>query len=783
MEACVIVSSLFTRDKSPSLMEMNRQVENEQLGIYIVEEDGMSVLVASTTSFMPKESQLGGDEVIQPVAEDANDILRKWKIKVGQEAMAKQMGGVSLKGEEEVLYTRHFQANCSKSRKFDGKCYNCRKMGHIEKECWTKKKHVESNTTTSSSKENSEDGWDAEALFAMEEEELALIKLQNLSEYKGGRVVVTVDNLRLPITHIGHVSYSKLSVMVKKSMLKGLPQLDVRTDAVCAGCQYTKAHQLPYDESKFKAKEPLELVHSDVFGPVKASLRRMLLDVSLWDTTAREREKEVLSDSREFGDKLQQKMGEYTVQLQTSSDESGDQNGDDFEQRVTQNPWETDVYQQPNEEGGSSETEESILQSQLQRSTTIQRTNPKYANATIIEEAAEPETFEEVSQSSEWMVAMKEEIDAFQQNKTWDLVPKTKDVKPISCKWDYMIKRRPDGSIERYKVRLVARGFSQQYGLDYDETFSPVLDVKNAFLHGELDREIYMTQPMGFQSQDHPEYVYSSLFIKANESKLVIVLVFVDDLIITVGVMSRYMQNPKKPYLEAVRRILRYVKNTIDYGLLYMKGEDCKLVGYCDVDYAGNRDTRRSTTVYVFKLGSRTISWCSKRHPTVSLSTTEAEYRASSMTSQESTWLIQLTNNLHQTVDYAVPLYCDNQSAIRLAENPVFHARTKHVKVHYHFFTEKVMQEEIEMKQFKTDDQVADLFTKSLSSCKFKIFRCQLGTVKIVRVGVEGECLKSTPAHYKAQPTQSISSKGNTMEISQFNRVGGVGGDNVSLAI
>ena len=73
------------------------------------------------------------------------------------------------------------------------------------------------------------------------------------------------------------------------------------------------------------------------------------------------------------------------------------------------------------------------------------------------------------------------------------------------------------------------------------------------------------------------------------------------------------MQNPKKPHFEAVRRILRYVKSTIDYGLLYKKGEDCKLVGYCDVDYAGDHDTRRSTTGYVFKLGSGTISWCSKR--------------------------------------------------------------------------------------------------------------------------------------------------------------------------
>ncbi|XP_020272258.1 uncharacterized protein LOC109847441 [Asparagus officinalis] len=92
------------------------------------------------------------------------------------------------------------------------------------------------------------------------------------------------------------------------------------------------------------------------------------------------------------------------------------------------------------------------------------------------------------------------------------------------------------------------------------------------------------------------------------------------DISYAVSVMSRYMQNPKKHHLKAVRRILRYVKSTIDYGLLYKKGGDYKLVGYCDADYARDHDTRRSTTGYLFKLGSGTSSWCSKRQPTISLS-------------------------------------------------------------------------------------------------------------------------------------------------------------------
>lgn len=124
---------------------------------------------------------------------------------------------------------------------------------------------------------------------------------------------------------------------------------------------------------------------------------------------------------------------------------------------------------------------------------------------------------------------MEKEIKALKQNETWELVSRPTRVQPISCKWVYKMKTRPDGSVERYKARLVARGFSQKYGLDYDKTFSPVakittvrvllalaaskswrlwqMDVKNAFLHGELDREIYMEQPGGFESKAHPSYV------------------------------------------------------------------------------------------------------------------------------------------------------------------------------------------------------------------------------------------------------------------------------------
>ena len=143
-----------------------------------------------------------------------------------------------------------------------------------------------------------------------------------------------------------------------------------------------------------------------------------------------------------------------------------------------------------------------------------------------------------------------------------------------------------------------------------------------------------------------------------------------------------------------------------------------EIVGYCDADYAGDHDTRHSTTLYVFSIGSGPISWCSERQATISLSTTEVEYRAAATAAQECTWLMQLMRDLHQPIDYSVQAHYDNQSAIHLTKNIVFHIRMKHVEVHYHYVREKVLRGEIKMKYVKTEDQVAEIFTKGLNIIK-----------------------------------------------------------------
>ena len=229
--------------------------------------------------------------------------------------------------------------------------------------------------------------------------------------------------------------------------------------------------------------------------------------------------------------------------------------------------------------------------------------------------------------------------------------------------------------------------------------------------------------------QDEGEELEDKVMYRQLVGSLIYLTLTRPDIAHGVGVVSRFMQRPRRPHLDAIRRILRYVQGTLSFGIFYEAGKKNELVGFCDADYAGDLSTRRSTTGYVFSLGSGAISWCSKRQPTVSLSTTEAEYRAAAMAAQETVWLVQLLKDLNQTLNGVVKIYSDSESAIQLAENPVFHARTKHIEIHYHFIREKVLREEISLRSIHTDEQVADVLTKGLCLKKFVKFRKKLGVL------------------------------------------------------
>ncbi|KAG6499797.1 hypothetical protein ZIOFF_039589 [Zingiber officinale] len=201
------------------------------------------------------------------------------------------------------------------------------------------------------------------------------------------------------------------------------------------------------------------------------------------------------------------------------------------------------------------------------------------------------------------------------------------------------------------------------------------------------------------------------------------------DIAFSVGMVSRYMQEPRKPHFEEAKKILKYVNSTLNLGLLYEKGVEFSLQGFANADFGGDLDDRRSTSGFVFLRGATSISWCSKKQSSVSLSTTEAEYKASAQAAQECMWLRRLFEDLHVPIDQPIPIHGDNLSAIKLTSNPVFHARTKHIELEHHFIREKVLDGIIDMVAVKSEDHIADIFTKTLPKGAFEDLRSKLGLV------------------------------------------------------
>ncbi|KAL5701150.1 hypothetical protein ACHQM5_026519 [Ranunculus cassubicifolius] len=162
------------------------------------------------------------------------------------------------------------------------------------------------------------------------------------------------------------------------------------------------------------------------------------------------------------------------------------------------------------------------------------------------------------------------------------------------------------------------------------------------------------------------------------------------DIAFSVNYVCQHMHEPRTSHFQLVKRILRYVQGTITHGIRLLASNSLKLYGFSDADWAGCPITRRSTTGYCTYLGRNCISWSAKKQPTVARSSTEAEYRAMASTAAELTWLTYLLRDIGMYLDDPPTLYCDNISALHLTINPVFHARTKHIELDYHFVREKV---------------------------------------------------------------------------------------------
>lgn len=546
----------------------------------------------------------------------------------------------------------------------------------------------------------------------------------------------------------------------------------------------------------------------------------------------------------------------------------------------------------------------------------IVKPNPRYAFINVKEDLAEPRSVKAALKHPGWNGAMGLEIHNMEETETFDLVPPEEGQNPLGSQWIYKTKYNADDTVLKPRARLVAKGNEQEEGLDFVETFSPVvrtatirtvlhvavtkkwslkqLDVQNAFLHGDLKETVFLKQPPGFVDPNKPDYVWKlkkaiyglrqaprawfdkfsnflleygfqcsfpdpSLFVYHHGSDVIYLLLYVDDMIITgsnnalldnliaqlskvfrmkdmgpvhyflgiqvhhvddglflnqekyatdllinagmkdcspmstplplklanvpgqdelfsdpsyfrsiagklqyltltrpdlqfsVNYICQRMHSPTVSDFTLLKRILRYVKGTLSMGIGISAKADSTLVCYSDSDWAGCSEIRRSTGGFCTMLGSNVISWSAKRHETVSKSSTEAEYRTMSLAASEIVWLQNLLRVMGLQQQRMPLLLCDNLSAVCLTANPMFHKRTKHFDVDYHYVRERVALKALEVKHIPASLQLADVFTKSLSQDSFYRLRGKLGVVTPPTPSLRG-CISQAEPKSSSQP-------------------------------
>ncbi|XP_019189150.1 PREDICTED: uncharacterized protein LOC109183501 [Ipomoea nil] len=164
-----------------------------------------------------------------------------------------------------------------------------------------------------------------------------------------------------------------------------------------------------------------------------------------------------------------------------------------------------------------------------------------------------------------------------------------------------------------------------------------------------------------------------------------------------------------------LKRVLRYVKGTLGFGLCIQKSESIDIHAFFDLDWAGNLDDRKSTSGFAVYLGSNLVSWTCRKQRTVARSSSDAEYKALVDVSTEVTWLVSLLWEIGLPPMSPPKLWCDNMGATYLCTNPVFHVRTKHVEIDYHFVHDKVSKKDLLVHFISTKDQLADILASSYS--------------------------------------------------------------------
>nr|GEX06599.1 retrovirus-related Pol polyprotein from transposon TNT 1-94 [Tanacetum cinerariifolium] len=348
-------------------------------------------------------------------------------------------------------------------------------------------------------------------------------------------------------------------------------------------------------------------------------------------------------------------------------------------------------------------------------------------------------TYKDALTQSCWIEAMQEELNEFERLEVWELVPRPDKVMVITLKWIYKVKLDELGGILKNKARLVACGYHQEEGINFEESFAPVakieaiqiflayaahknmvvyqMDVKTVFLNGNLREEVYVSQPdrntvLNLVTQWILQWLRNPNWMRINKGKLLIRHITV--------------ARPIEKHIHAVKKIFRYLHGTVSRGLWYSKDSSVALTTFADADHAGCQDTRRSTSGSFQFLGERLISWSSKRQKSVAISSTKAKYISLSGCCAQILWMRS------QLTDYGlgfnkILMYCDNKSVIALCCNNIQHSQSKHIDIRYHFIKEQVENGVIELYFINTEYQLADLFTRALGRDRIQFLINKLG--------------------------------------------------------
>jgi hypothetical protein len=211
------------------------------------------------------------------------------------------------------------------------------------------------------------------------------------------------------------------------------------------------------------------------------------------------------------------------------------------------------------------------------------------------------------------------------------------------------------------------------------------------------------------------------------------------DICYAVNALRQFMNQSRQIHWVTAKHVLRYLRGIIGYGLRYASCIDMRLQGYPDSDWAGSTIDKKSTSGCCFSLGSAMVSWCSKKQTSVALSTAEVEYIGVCTAVRKVVWLCKLLAGLFDQMLDPTVIHCENQSCVKLLENPISHDIAKHVEIKYHYIRDTVHKKAVRVEYLPIDEQIADVLTKPLARSKFMYFRDKLGVIKNVPL-VEREC-------------------------------------------